>query len=51
MVCNKTVFYINCNFQLQYFSIDAAHLMYNTHPKLFRHSVWGIDNAHEANKL
>jgi hypothetical protein len=24
-------------FLLQYFSIDNAHLMYNAHPKLFRH--------------
>ena len=41
-----------------YFSIDNAHLMYNAHPKLFRHSFWcidnamtyfSIDNAHDAN--
>jgi len=25
-------------FKLPYFSIDNAHLMYNAHPKLFRHS-------------
>jgi len=24
--------------KLPYFSIDNAHLMYNAHPKLFRHS-------------
>ena len=24
--------------ELPYFSIDNAHLMYNAHPKLFRHS-------------
>jgi hypothetical protein len=34
---------------LPYFSIDNAHLTYNTHPKLFWHSFWCIDNAHEAN--
>jgi hypothetical protein len=28
---------------LPYFSID------NAHPKLFRHSFWCIDNAHDAN--
>ena len=32
--------------KLPYFSIDNAHLMYNAHPKLFRHSFWCIDNAH-----
>ena len=31
-----------------YFSIDNAHLMYNAHPKLFRHSFWSIDNAHDV---
>jgi hypothetical protein len=36
-------------FRLPYFSIDKAHLMYNAHPKLFRHSFWCIDNAHNAN--
>jgi hypothetical protein len=25
--------------QIQYFSIDNAHLVYNAHPKCFRHSV------------
>jgi hypothetical protein len=35
--------------KLLYFSIDNAHLMYNAHPKLFRHSFWCIDNAHDAN--
>jgi len=25
-------------FYIPYFSIDNAHLMYNAHPKLFRHS-------------
>ena len=34
---------------LPYFSIDNAHLMYNAHPKLFRHSFWCIGNAHDAN--
>jgi len=34
---------------LQYFSIDNAQLVYNTHPKLFRHSFWCIHNAHDAN--
>ena len=33
---------------LPYFSIDNAHLMYNAHPKLFRHSFWCIDNAHDV---
>jgi hypothetical protein len=32
-----------------YFSIHNVHLMYNVHPKLFRHSFWYIDNAHDAN--
>jgi hypothetical protein len=35
--------------RLPYFSIDNAHLMYNAHPKLFRHCFWCIDNAHDAN--
>jgi hypothetical protein len=35
--------------ELLYFSIDNAHLMYNAYPKLFRHSFWCIDNAHDAN--
>jgi hypothetical protein len=35
--------------QLPYFSIDNAHLMYNTHSKLVRHSFWCTDNAHDAN--
>ena len=30
------------------FSIDNAHLMYNAHPKLFRHSFWCIDKAHDV---
>ena len=34
--------------QLPYFSIYNAHLMYNAHPKLFRHSFWCIDNAHDV---
>ena len=33
---------------LPYFSIDNAHLKYNAHPKLFRHSFWCIDNAHDV---
>jgi hypothetical protein len=32
-----------------YFSIENAHLMYNAQPKLFRHSFWCIDKAHDAN--
>jgi hypothetical protein len=36
-------------FHLSYFSIDNAHLLYNAHPKLFRHSFWCIDNARDAN--
>ena len=35
--------------EVPYFSIDKVHLMYNAHPKLFRHSFWCIDNAHDAN--
>jgi hypothetical protein len=35
--------------KLPYFSIDKVHLMYNAHPKLFRHSLSCIDNAHDAN--
>jgi hypothetical protein len=31
------------------FSIDNVHLMYNAHPKHFRHSFWCIDNVHDAN--
>jgi hypothetical protein len=31
--------------KIPYFSID------NTHPKLFRHSFWCIDNARDANLL
>jgi hypothetical protein len=34
--------------KLPYFSIDNANLMYNAHPKLFRHSFLYIDNAHDA---
>ena len=34
---------------LLYFLIDNAHLKYNAHPKLFRHSFWCIDNMHDAN--
>jgi hypothetical protein len=34
---------------IPYFSIDNAHLMYNAHPKLFRHSFLCIDNEHDAN--
>ena len=33
---------------LPYFSIDNAHLMYNAHPKLLRHSFWCIYNAHDV---
>ena len=36
-------------FHVPYFSVDNTHLMYNAHPKLFRHSFWCIDNAHGAN--
>jgi hypothetical protein len=32
--------YICIHTHIPYFSIDNAHLMYNTHPKLFRHSFW-----------
>jgi hypothetical protein len=32
-------------FNIPYFSIDNAHLMYNAHPKPFWHSFWCIDNA------
>jgi len=35
-------------FLLPYFSIDNAHLMYNAHPKLFRHSFWCVDNTHDV---
>ena len=35
-------------YKLPYFSIDNAHLMYNAHPKLFRHSFWCIHNAHDV---
>jgi hypothetical protein len=35
--------------KIPYFTIDNAHLMYKAHPKLFRHSFWCIDNAHDAN--
>jgi hypothetical protein len=35
--------------QLPVFSIDNAHLIYNAHPKHFRHSFWCVDNAHGAN--
>jgi hypothetical protein len=34
---------------IPYCSIDNAHLMYNAHSKLFRHSFRCIDNAHDAN--
>ena len=34
--------------QVPYFSIDNAHLMYNAHPKLFRHSFWCTDNAYDV---
>jgi hypothetical protein len=44
MRCN-----VNFNINLTpYFSIDNAHLIYNAHPKHFRHSFWCIDNAHDA---
>ena len=33
---------------IPYFSIDNAYLMYNAHPKLFRHSFWCVDNAHDV---
>jgi hypothetical protein len=39
----------NFIFDLPYFSIDNAHLMYNAHPKLFCLSYWCIDNARDAN--
>ena len=29
---------VRSSVELPYFSIDNAHLMYNAHPKLFRHS-------------
>ena len=31
-----------------YFSTDNAYLMYNAHPKLFRHCFCCIDNAHDV---
>jgi hypothetical protein len=34
---------------IPYFSIGNAHLMYNAHAILFRHSFWCIDNARDAN--
>jgi hypothetical protein len=44
---------LQCNVRhtsiVPYFSIDNAHLMYNAHPKFFRHSFWCIDNARDAN--
>ena len=40
---------IYVDLKIPYFSIDNAHLMYNAHAKLFRHSFWCIDNAHDAN--
>jgi hypothetical protein len=45
----KVVVYVSEQFHLPYFSIDNAHLMYNAHPKLFRHSFSCIDNAHNSN--
>jgi hypothetical protein len=50
--CAVTVVFIHTErygSKVQYFSIDNAHLMYNAHPKLFRHSFLCIDNAHDAN--
>ena len=50
---SNTSFWISCNCWstyiykiIPYFSIDNAHVMYNAHPKIFRHSFWCIDNAH-----
>jgi hypothetical protein len=43
------LYFQNIKMKLPYFSIDNAHLIYNAHPKLFRHSFWCIDNAHDAN--
>ena len=42
----KSIWKVDCI--LPYFSIDNAHLMYNAHPKLFRHSFRCIDNAHDV---
>ena len=39
---------LNCRYNITYYSIYNAHLMYNAHPKLFRHSFWCIDNAHDV---
>jgi hypothetical protein len=36
--------------KIPYFLIDNTHLMYNVHSKLFQHSFWCIDNAHDADK-
>jgi hypothetical protein len=48
--CRKTTVCGTCTkIIIPYFSIDKAHLMYNAHPRLFRHSFWCIDNAHDAN--
>jgi hypothetical protein len=41
LVCGDT--------DIPYFLIDNTHLMYNAHPKPFRHSFWCIDNAHDGN--
>jgi hypothetical protein len=51
-LCRKVIIWdlrISLFPNLQYFSIDNAHLMYNAHPKLFQHSFWCIDNARDAN--
>jgi len=51
--CRNNVFmlqvvYVGFFLLLSYFSIDNAHLIYNAHPKLFRHSFCCIDNAHDV---
>ena len=44
----KTLINIHQAQLLPYFWIDNAHLMYNAHPKLLRHSFLCIDNAHDV---
>jgi hypothetical protein len=46
---NRTCFWNSPPSKLPYFSIDKAHLIYNAHPQIFRHSFWCMDNAHDAN--
>ena len=48
MACTGTILLFFTARHLPYFSIDNAHLMYNAHPKLFRHYFWCIDNAHDV---